>query len=91
MIVAQSIGADAVAHGTAGFVVVLAIAKAAAQRELADIVEQPGERGLVDVGTQRAQARRVDHAGATGQTVQRARGRRVLAAAVMLAHRAGVL
>ena len=38
-----------------------------------------------------AQARRVDDAGAARQQVQRARGRRVHAAAVVLAHRAGVL
>jgi hypothetical protein len=35
--------------------------------------------------------RRVDHAGAAGQAMQRARGRRVHAATVALAHRAGVL
>ena len=49
------------------------------------------QRRLVGVGPQRAQARRVDDAGAARQPVQRARRRRVHAAAVVLAHRAGVL
>ena len=44
-----------------------AVAKAAAQRQRADVVEHAGQLGrIVDVQPQRAQARRVDHA-ATGR------------------------
>ena len=50
----------------------ISVLSAALRGEPADVVEEPGERRLIDVGTQRAQARRVDDARAAGQPVQRA-------------------
>lgn len=89
--VAETIRVDAGAHRAARFVAVRTVAKAAARRQRRDIVEAGGERRLVDIGAQRPQARCVNNAGTAGQEMQRARRRRVHAAAVVPANDAGVL
>ncbi len=89
--IAQAVGVDAGAHGAARLAAMRAVAKPALRRKRLHVFEARLQRRLVGIGTERAQARRVDDAGAARQEMERTRRRGVHAAAVVRAHRAGVL